>query len=146
MQLTPHAYTCDCGCVCVVPLACTHPSPSPQPLHQTLEDARYRVGSCLTLGNAEGQRGLGTCLGSHSKLEPAPSTRMGIPTDMTTPTYLGSPPCVLTTPFAAVSTQPSCPTLGCWVRREDSRLRFLEGGSFCDLTQARNVRPQLRGH
>lgn len=100
----------------------------------------------FTLGNAEGQRGMGTYLWPHSKPELVLNTRTGIPTNTTTHTYLGSPLCCLTTLFAAVSTQTSCPTLGHSVRHEDSRLRFLEGGSFCDLTQARHVRPRLQGH
>ena len=116
MQLTPHAYTCDCVCVCCSvdvyspqPQSPSDPLRSPLYSQQLPYSGEHRVSSCLTLGNTEGQRGLGTCLGSHSKPEPLPSTRMGIPTGMTTPTYLGSPPCVLTTLFAAVSTQPSCP-------------------------------------
>lgn len=54
--------------------------------------------------------------------------------------------CCLIALFAVVSTSPSCPVLRHGVWCEGSRLRFLEGGRFWDLTQARNVHPGLRGH
>lgn len=77
-------------------------------------------------------------MGSHRKPELGVNPRMGIPTYITTHTLGKS--FLLSNHTVCCHELSSCPTLRRWVRRKDSRLRFLEGGSFCDLTQARNVR------
>lgn len=66
MWLSEHMSLSDC----VLPWCVPHLSPSPQLLHhRPFKEPFTWSAAAFTLGTGEAQRGMGTCLRSHSKLE-----------------------------------------------------------------------------